>query len=283
MTDTHFYLTLPSNSSRPYYGKQLPNNFTTKLDHAVALDPELWEVGLVQLSYTRSWPNVPDTAFYVQYPSFGGEESPFQNTSLFSEKDLGGIRYISGRHLVRDLQHDIRNMLPSKHVAAVKVKYDEVSRRTKFTIAKDFALWMHTPLAETLGLSSKVATPTVSHGRNGLLLPLLSNFGQGDEDVTTAPYTTSVDRRIQTLYVYCNIVQQQFVGDAYVQLLRTVDVPDEGGGERVTHKFTNVHYANLQTGNFEAIRISITDGRGKPVDFKHDNVIVKLHFRKKIR
>ena len=51
----------------------------------------------------------------------------------------------------------------------------------------------------------------------------------------------------------------------------------------ITNKFTNIHYVNLQTGNFEAIGITMADSLGEPIDFKHGDVIVKLHFRRKKR
>jgi len=283
MNASHFYMTLPSNTSRQYYGKQEPSAYTTKLDHALSLDPSIWEVGLAQLTYPRSWHNLPKATFYIIYPNVGAEDSPFENPTMYSIAEFGGTRYVSAKHLVRDLQHAIRQLLPAKDQQAIRIKFDDVSHRAKFTIQDDFAIWMETPLANTLGLTSKVGSrfPLERRGskKHGLLVPELAT--PPGEAVIIPPYTVCVDRLIQTLYIYCDLVNPQLVGDSYVQLLRTIDVPDEGFGERITHKFTNVHYSSLQTGTFETIKIMIADGQGRLIDFKHSDVITKLHFRKK--
>ena len=123
---------------------------------------------------------------------------------------------------------------------------------------------------------------TTGDGKKGYLLPDITGDydPEADENLTVTPYTIDVNRLTPTIYVYCSLIQQQHVGDAYVQLLRTITVPG-GGSELVTLKYTNVHYANLQTGNFEAIEIGLSDSLGAPIDFKHGDVIVKLHFKRK--
>ncbi len=101
-----------------------------------------------------------------------------------------------------------------------------------------------------------------------------------------AAYTVDVDRLLPTIYVYCDLVEEQLMGNTYAQLLRTVDVPPWdglGGGDVVTQEFKHVHYINIQTGNFESVQIKLYDPRGNPVDFKHGNVTTKLHFKKKER
>ncbi len=284
MSDNHFYLTLPSNSSEQYYGRQHPSNYTTKLDHSISLDPGQWEVGLSQLTYPRSWHNIPATVFYVLYPDrSAGGESPFQRSHLHSISAFGDSRFISARQLVRDLQHDIRERLPEADRSAVKIKFDEISHRTKITLARDFALWLEMPLAKALGLSTENGEMVdLSNWHNRTTVGILLSAGQTDDEVSIVPpYTTCVDRLIPTLYVYCDMVKPQLVGDSYVQLLRSVDVPSEGSGERIDHKFTNTHYCDLQTGSFEAININIADGMGRPIGFKHGDVLVKLHFRRK--
>lgn len=289
MNDKHFYLTLPSNSSKKYYGSQKPNDYKTKLDHAISLDPELWEVGLAQISYPKSYPNLPKTMFYVGYPSHAHKPGPFHTGepahSVFTTRDFGGTRFLTPRHLIRDLQKDIRDILPEDMAQGIKVKYDDIANRMKIHLQKDFSLWLHDPLGTMLGLSSKVATRvplSAEVNKKGFLLPNMDDYSPLDDVdyAVTAPYTVNVDRLIPTINVYCDLVQQQIVGDAYVQMLRALTVPDSTG-DMVTHKFTNVHYVNLQTGNFEAVRIMMVDCYGKKVDFQHGDVITKLHFKRK--
>ena len=287
MNDRHFYLTLPSNSSKAVYGKQHPSNFKTKLSHAISLDPAEWEVGLAEISYPKSWNNLPHCSFRLSHPDHSVPPGLMGVPSMYTVKGFGDTRFLTSRHIVRDLQQSIRAALPSGDGDnVVRVKYDEVANRAKFALKKDYGLWLEKPLASILGLSSKMATKTTREGAArrgpwGLLVPDIRNYEpHADETVTVAPYTINVDRLIPSIYVYCDLVEQCFVGDSFVKLLRVLTVPSEGG-DHVTQKFTNVHYSNLQTGNFESIEIKLTDSLGEPIDFKHGDVIVKLHFQRK--
>jgi len=49
----HFYLTLPSDSSGYYFASNTISNFKTKLPTPIELEPDKWEVDLVQISYTK--------------------------------------------------------------------------------------------------------------------------------------------------------------------------------------------------------------------------------------
>src|SRR3989442_829745 len=51
---THFYLTLPSNSSQEYFPDNTKTEFTTKLASTIELTNE-WEVGLAEIMFPRSW------------------------------------------------------------------------------------------------------------------------------------------------------------------------------------------------------------------------------------
>lgn len=290
MKDKYFYLTLPSNSSRRYYGKQIPNDYVTKLDHVVSLDPELWEVGLAQISYPKSWPNLPETTLYVSYPNYDASTGgpfirPGTPTTMRVSCKFGGIKFVSPKHLVRDLQKTVRDNLPEKHRDAIRIRYDEVSQRAKFTISYLFGLWMHNSLARTLGVDSSVAGKRKHEDMSGYFIPS-AETGRPDREsleyTVITPQTVYVDRLTPNIFVYSDIAQQQIVGDAYVQLLRTIDVPDTGG-DMVAHKFTNIHYVNLQTGTFESVKITLTDSLGRLIDFKRGDVIAVLHFRRKER
>jgi hypothetical protein len=90
-----------------------------------------------------------------------------------------------------------------------------------------------------------------------------------------------VDRAIPTVYVYCDLISRQRVGDAYAPLLRTVDVPETVHGDYIERKYTNIHYGSLARGVFEEVEIHITDALGQNISFQHGDVIVKLHFRRK--
>jgi len=50
----HFYVTLPSGSSGFHFPNNTIANYRTKLATPIELEPNKWEVGLVEISYPES-------------------------------------------------------------------------------------------------------------------------------------------------------------------------------------------------------------------------------------
>ena len=88
-----------------------------------------------------------------------------------------------------------------------------------------------------------------------------------------------LDHGFHNLYVYCDIVETQFVGNAQVPLLRIV--PVEGNdGERVTNTFTSPQYLPVSRREFETIEVNIRRDSGEIVPFEAGRLLVTLHFRR---
>src|SRR6266516_6779587 len=61
---THFYLTLPSNSSQQFFPNNTLTEFTTKLPSTIELTNE-WEVGLAEIMFPRSWYTIPEEGLII--------------------------------------------------------------------------------------------------------------------------------------------------------------------------------------------------------------------------
>ena len=61
---THFYLTLPSNSSQQYFPDNTLTEFVTKLPSTIELTNE-WEVGLAEIMFPRSWYTIPKDGLVI--------------------------------------------------------------------------------------------------------------------------------------------------------------------------------------------------------------------------
>ena len=55
---THFYLTLPSNSSMKYYPDNTLTHYTTRLQLPMELSGD-WEVALTEITFPKSWFTIP--------------------------------------------------------------------------------------------------------------------------------------------------------------------------------------------------------------------------------
>ena len=84
---------------------------------------------------------------------------------------------------------------------------------------------------------------------------------------------------ITAIYIYCNIVQPQIVGNTNVHLLRTIPVSRKSG-DVITKTFTNIQYVLVQTKYFQDIEILLSSNTSEPVPFEHGMLIATLYFRK---
>ena len=106
-------------------------------------------------------------------------------------------------------------------------------------------------------------------------------FGGGDLKILKSKESPHVAElhSITSIYIYCNIVQPQIVGNTMVPLLRTIPVSGNSG-DVITKTFTNIQYVPVQTKSFEDIEILLRTDTGDPVPFERGKVIATLYFRK---
>ena len=57
---------------------------------------------------------------------------------------------------------------------------------------------------------------------------------------------------VDSLFVYCDVLEHRVVGDSQVPLLRIVPV-EARNGELFTRIYENVHYVQVQRKNFQTI------------------------------
>lgn len=97
---------------------------------------------------------------------------------------------------------------------------------------------------------------------------------------TTFLLNNSIVHIDETIYVYCDIIQDQYVGDTMAPLLRTVRTSSDKSNMSIMYE--NPHYVPVKTTRINTINISIMDHFGKQILFsnKLKRTIVKLHFKK---
>ena len=84
-----------------------------------------------------------------------------------------------------------------------------------------------------------------------------------------------------SLYVYCDLVKAQLIGDTQVPLLRIV--PIEGHhGDLITRTYQSPQYLPVSRKVFESVEIDIKDDTGKNIPFHESGKsVITLHFRLK--
>jgi hypothetical protein len=103
------------------------------------------------------------------------------------------------------------------------------------------------------------------------LLQFMSGFRQGifPAGEYVSDWVADVKKGLNSLYVYCPLVEPRIAGDAQVPLLRIV--PVEGrDGEMITRVFDPIQYCPLLQRQFQTVEIDIRDDTGSIVPSKED-------------
>ena len=272
----HFYVTLPSNSSEDYYGKQPLSSYKTHLAKPLTLDINQWEVGLAEIIYPHSWKNVSDGHFEIKMLVDTGRASEWQWKTAVLESAM----YDTPIRLVHFLNEAADRVLKDQK-GRVRFFYNDLLRKMTAYVEESYMVRFPKAMSVMLGLGDKVTTLRQSHDE--------AKFGVEHKEERTvinnskivAPHRMDLTRGLHSFFVYCAIVGHQLVGDANVPLVRTLAVKGDIG-DVVDHAFDNIHYMGLSRSTFQEIHIHITDDTGKEVPFDYGRVIVKLHFRQKI-
>jgi hypothetical protein len=87
---------------------------------------------------------------------------------------------------------------------------------------------------------------------------------------------------ICSLYVMCDLCEDQFVGSYKIPLLRNVhfDKDQKYGGAYVSREFDNVYYIPVKKSFFDSIEIQILDESGKKINFTSGKVTARIYVRK---
>ena len=106
------------------------------------------------------------------------------------------------------------------------------------------------------------------------LVPSLKERKKGDFHATTAG-------GLNTLYVYTDIIKEQFVGGTSAPLLRIININQKINNEEYTSKtFQRLYFAPLKSSHFDTINIRIYDDTGELINFEYGKVVVYLECQK---
>ena len=270
----HFYVTLPSNSSEQFFGRQDPASFYTKLASPLYVDPTLYEVGLAEIVFPRTWVNIPDTTLSMRLDEGLPSELTYTAT-------VRGGRYRSIPHLLKHLGHRINKTvdLHEELNQTMGFEYDRVTGRVTCRVAPGFVMILPHTLGVPLGFGKSMSVEIGGDGPE-VHSPALTKH-KGSTHV--GEYEGNINRLSESLMVYTDIVEPQYVGDHLVPLLRHIAQPNSTTklSDVAEERFSNVHYLTLQRAHIDTIHVHIADATGRKPAFRSGISIAKLHFRRK--
>ena len=246
MEVVQFYLHLPSNASLDKFPNNTLTEYRVGLPQTVSLTGD-WEVALTEIHYPHSWNNV---------------QGNFENRFYLRNQELD------------DMWEPL--IVPQGHyssVAGVITKINEVvSANNRFKDEVQLSLDTLNRKV-TVHLQNKVE---VYFSDIGQMLGFLPK--EVISKTSTAEREADLDHGFHDLYLYCDIIQPQYVGDALVPLLRILPVEGKDG-ERISRSFIRPQYLPVSRKQFESIEVNIKRDTGETVPFEFGRVLLTLHFR----
>ena len=273
----NFYLTLPSNTRD--FDSNTTAEFRVRLPNPLELDGD-WEVGLVEIQYPFSWNNLK-----------GGHSIDTQDNWIlvtFTEKFPVFKNGMIAVKIPPGYYGNIESMINAieKALAAWTIPGDKSTEnpsiRSEISLTKLVQLSYDTTYQKT---KLKLDTTAIKGVVLGSTLQYMLGFGgewshSFNKSLVYSTYPPDLTAGFNTLFVYCNIIQPQIVGNTLAPLLRTVPISGSFGSS-VSSVFLSPHYIPLRNKSFETVEISIKDDQNHPIEFNFGKVILKLHFKKK--
>jgi hypothetical protein len=299
----NFYVMLPSNVKS--FPQNTIANYKTKLASRLIFNDD-WEVGLVEISYTLSWYNVPkQEPIYLMYWD--------EKIKRYFEKiHLPPGRYNTITEVISVINYRLNRItwpddfkFQTEKLAEKEVEKKpsiEVRERDRITTIKQGVLknnkLVFLELSENLcnifGINHKYMKSKYeqqflnykeieaeykkqNQSMDGII------YAEPEDDLLThkseKPYELSGG--YHSLFVYSDIVSPSFVGDSYTQLLRLVEIPsDYKFGDQVKITYPSTYYIPVLVKEFDTIEIDIKDDTGENIPFEFGRSILTLHFRK---
>ena len=259
METEQFYITLPSNIEKD----STPSNFRVKLPGKILLESDNWVVGLAEIIYPFSWHNVTEeeNQFYIEMEMTPGNK-------YFHKVQIVPTYYASVEEVVLSIESALHPLRTVYNLTKAHFNIDYMPRNELIIVHLDPKVIKHVSftekLTEILGFEDRV----------------LYNFRKGQHK-PFEKYATKIPEirnNVQTMYIYCDVVSQQIVGNVLAPLLRIIDV--QGSYKNTVNRtYDNPHYVSVQLKDIDAIEINIKDCFDNFIQFNSGTVVVKLHFK----
>jgi len=259
-----FYLTLPSNSSMGYYPKNSVTNYTTHFPSTISLpggvDGAEWEIALVEAHYPCSFLAIGNDAkiFIYTKPSADIEDSEVTTTTLVVVK-VEPDNYKNIDELLDTINNNVKIKLHG-----IEFEYDKDVKRVEL-------IAMNSTLTQ-LELSSTLAL-VMGYDVHNVDLKKFRKASRPPNLLAGIP---------ADIYVYCDLVEPQLVGDTVAPLLKIVNIDTNDykyGSHKVVH-FITPHYLPVIKTSFESVEIDLRDDKGNRLPFEFGTTYMKLHLRR---
>ena len=245
MSDPQFYVFLPSNASLNLYEDNTLTSYTVHVPEPIVLEGD-YEVGLQSIIWSRSFYNITDDSdrFYVE-----------NSTKVADTIVLTKGNYETFENLIEHINEKLKKVVNNN----IQFKCNSISEKIFVSVKNGHRVLLKGTLSQILGFGGKnkiISKPQMS------------------------PYVGDLSGGLRCLYIYCDLVDYQIVGDTKAKLIKVL--PVEGKyGDTIYKTFDVPTYYPIGIKLFQDIKIDIRDDSGRKVQFNSGRVAVNLHIRQR--
>jgi hypothetical protein len=266
----NFYVTLDSGASSNFFPNNKISDFRNKLSNQIKLEHDQYEVALVECSYIHSDAVIIDGELLFRsktsYPSVStGKQHVYTKGhakgNIKTAKEL--LAQLTEEH--QDIQYTLSN-----------------DGFVQFKILKGPSIHVEfsKKVAAVIGLDSTVLESIQLGNKNSTQKKFLS------EDEQFAMHRARNRLHLSAgqirLFVYCDVISPQYVGDTMAPLLRCfMYAGKRKHDESVTRSFDHIQYLSVKYPEFEMIHVWLKTECGDPILFETGTFSCTLHFRRK--
>ena len=240
-----FYITLP-NHKGTLFPENTPWEYTTRLPRWVQLDNE-WMIGLHSVSYTRQYItqhfDTPISFTYAGSNEKGRKLKKYPTTI---------------REYIVNINESLKDSVNNKEIE-FKLELDE---KVTISVSSGYKVLLTRAQAIILGFLNINDEEEVRE---------ISATETGKHHVNL--------HRKTSIFIYCDIVEPQIVGDKTIPLLGIAPCETPGKIYEKIYTGENIRYIPVQTRSFQNIKIHLRSSTYEPIPFEHGRASVTLHLR----
>ena len=309
-----FYITLPSNVKHDTFENKV-THYKTKLASTVQLEND-WSVGLSTISYTKSWKEKREPGTVSVYYFL------WRSKTIQKEITINLMKYTLVEDIIDFINEELEKIGKEFKESDVVTK-DGVTKTREITfefpklylnpngnrVELQFSLLrnaivslkMSDNLTRIFGFDKNKLDNFIEskhkiyrHKMKTWYIGKKVDFSWLDTTlqdppikeeliyIAEEPYNLKDD--FDNIYLYCNLVKHNFVGDSITQLLRLIEIPpDSKYRDQITVNYTNVFFHKLSMNEFDSIEVELKNDLNEHIPFLFGRVIITLHFKKFIK
>ena len=261
-----FYVTLTSHTNSKYYENSL-SNFTNKLASRISLKGD-WDVGLSSISLTNYWLNLAES----QEMHFYYYDIKHKITQWSVKIPKGSVVridlfYVYLNRLIDSFELRMKKKAGFSNMILPRFKFDKKSEFIYFELGSFNSQPVFADIPE-------LTCNILGYNRQLLKDKIRNTFEIIEKEVTKdtsfkyaldddnryvwADYRYNLLGKYHTMFIYCSIIKESYVGEQIAPLLRCVETPlDSNYGGQIAINFDNPQYLPIRIKEIDNIEIRI--------------------------